>query len=50
MEERKKGIANGVISTQLCIIKEAIEQMKSDYLQLFMDKDLILKFVEDKGD
>jgi hypothetical protein len=48
MEERKKGIADGVTSTQLCIIKEALEQMKSDYLQLFMDRDLALKFIEDK--
>jgi hypothetical protein len=32
MEERKKGIADGVTSTQLHIIKEALEQMKSDYL------------------
>jgi hypothetical protein len=29
MEERQKGIADGVTSTQLCIIKEALEQMKS---------------------
>jgi hypothetical protein len=28
--------------------KEALEQMKSNYLQLFMDRDLALKFVEDK--
>jgi hypothetical protein len=48
MEERQKGFADGIISAQLCIIKEALEQMKSDYLQLFMDKDLSLKFVEDK--
>jgi hypothetical protein len=32
MEERRKGIANGVTSTQLCIIKEALEYMKSKYL------------------
>jgi hypothetical protein len=48
MEERQKGVAGGVTSTQLHIIKEALEQMKSDYLQLFMDRDLALKFVEDK--
>ena len=47
MEERKKGIANGVTSTQLHIIKEAVEQMKFDYLQLFTDSDLAFKFVED---
>jgi hypothetical protein len=48
MEERKKGVEGGVISDQLHIIKEALEQMKSDYLQLFMDRELALKFVEDK--
>jgi hypothetical protein len=32
----------------LCIIKEALEHMKSNYLQLFMDKDISLKLVEDK--
>jgi len=30
-------------------IKEALERMKSNYLQLFMDRDLSLKFVENKG-
>jgi hypothetical protein len=48
MEERQKGVAGGVTSAQLHIIKEALEKMKSDYLQLFMDRDLSLKFVEDK--
>jgi hypothetical protein len=48
MEERQKGVADGITSAQLCIIKEALEQMKYDYLQLFMDRDLALKFVEDK--
>jgi hypothetical protein len=48
MEERQKGVAGGVTSAQLHIIKEALEQMKSDYLQLFMDRDLALKFIEDK--
>jgi hypothetical protein len=48
MEERQKGVASGVTSAQLHIIKEALEQMKSYYLQLFMDRDLALKFVEDK--
>jgi hypothetical protein len=43
-----KGLADGVTSAQLCIIKEALEQMKSNYLQLFMDRDLALKFIEDK--
>jgi hypothetical protein len=32
----------------LRIDKKALEQLKSDYLQLFMDRDLALKFVEDK--
>jgi hypothetical protein len=27
---------------------DALEKLKSDYLQLFMDRDLVLKFVEDK--
>ena len=48
MEERQNRIANGITSAQLRIIKEALERMKSDYLQLFMDRDLALKFVEDK--
>jgi hypothetical protein len=48
MEERQKGVADGITSAQLCIIKEPLEHMKSDYLQLFMDRDLVLKFVEDK--
>jgi hypothetical protein len=48
MEERQRGVVDGVTSNQLCIIKEALEQMKSDYLQLFMDRDLSLKFIEDK--
>jgi hypothetical protein len=30
MEERQKGVAGGVTSVQLYIIKEALEQMKSD--------------------
>jgi hypothetical protein len=48
LEERQRGVVDGVTSTQLCIIKEDKEQMKSDYLQLFMDRDLALKFIEDK--
>jgi hypothetical protein len=48
MEERQKGVADGITSAQLCIIKEALEWMKYDYLQLFMDRDLALKLVEDK--
>jgi hypothetical protein len=32
IEERQKGVASGVTSAQLYIIKEKIEQMKSDYL------------------
>jgi hypothetical protein len=48
MEERKKGFVSGVTTTQLCIIIEALEQMKSNYLQLFMDRDLALKFAKDK--
>jgi len=41
LEERQKGVTGGVTSTQLHIIKKALEQMKSDYLQLFMDRDLV---------
>jgi hypothetical protein len=48
MEERQKGVVGGVTSAQLRIIKEALEKMKSNYLELFMDRDLALKFVEDK--
>jgi hypothetical protein len=47
MEERKNGVTNQITSAQLCIIKEALEQMKSKYLQMFVDRDLVLKFVED---
>jgi hypothetical protein len=49
MEERHKGIACGVTNSQLRIIKEALEQMKSDYLKLFMDRDLALKLKTRKG-
>jgi hypothetical protein len=48
MEERQKGVVGGVTSAQLCIIGETLELMKSDYLQLFMDTDIALMFVEDK--
>jgi hypothetical protein len=48
IEERCSGIENGFTISQLHIIKEALEKIKSDYLQLFMDRDLVLKFIEDK--
>lgn len=48
MKERHKGVASGVTSTHLGTIKEAFERMKSDYLQLLMDRDLAIKFAEDK--
>jgi hypothetical protein len=48
MEERQKEVASGVTSVQLNIIKEALEEMTKNYLQLFIDRDLSLKFVEDK--
>jgi hypothetical protein len=48
MEERLSGVASGVTSAQLRLINDALEQLKSDYLQLFMDRDLVLKFAEDK--
>jgi hypothetical protein len=48
MEERHSGVASGVTSAQLHLINNALEQLKLDYLQLFMDMDLVLKFVEDK--
>jgi hypothetical protein len=41
-------VAGGFTSAHFHIDKEALEKMKLDYLQLFMDKDLSLKFVEDK--
>jgi hypothetical protein len=47
IEERHCGVAGRVTSAQLHR-KEALEQLKLDYLQLFMDRDLALKFVEDK--
>jgi hypothetical protein len=39
---------SGVTSTQLRIIKKSLQQLKSDYLHFFMDRDLSLRFVEDK--
>jgi hypothetical protein len=48
MEERHNGMVGGVTGAQLRIIMEALEQLKSDYLQLFMDKDFGVKFAEDK--
>jgi hypothetical protein len=48
MEERQKRVAGGITSAQLRIIIEELEQMKPNYLQLFMDRNLALKFVEDK--
>jgi hypothetical protein len=49
IEERHSGVAGGVTSAHLCIGKEALEQLKSDYLQLFMNRDLALKFIEDRA-
>jgi hypothetical protein len=49
IKERHSGVAGGVTSTHLCINKEALEQLKSHCLQLFMDRDLALKFVEGKA-
>jgi hypothetical protein len=48
MEERHNGVASGVTSAQLRIIKEALQQLKSDYVQLFMERDLALRFSKDK--
>jgi hypothetical protein len=48
MEERQKGVIDRITIAQLRIIKEALEKMKYDYLQLFMDRDLSLNFIEDK--
>ena len=48
LEERYGGFVEGVTSKQLSIIIKEFERMKSDYLQLFMDRDLALKFVQDK--
>jgi hypothetical protein len=47
-EERHSGVEGGVTSSHLRISKEALEKLKSGYLQLFMDRDLAIKFVEDK--
>jgi hypothetical protein len=49
IEKRHSGVAGAVTSAHLHIDKEALEQLKSDYLQLFMDRDLALKFIEDKA-
>jgi hypothetical protein len=49
IEERHSGVAGGVTSAQVRIDKEALEQLKSDYLQLFIDRDLALKIIEDKA-
>ena len=48
VEERHSGVTGGVTSAHLPIDKETPEQLKSNYLHLFMDRDLVLKFVEDK--
>jgi hypothetical protein len=48
MEEKKKGVVDEITSAQLHIIKEALENMNYDYLELFMDRDLALKFIKDK--
>jgi hypothetical protein len=48
MEERHNGVASGVTSAQLRIIKEALQQLKSDYMQLFMERDLALRVSKDK--
>ena len=48
MEESHNGVASGVTSAQLCIIKEALQQLKSDYVQLFMERDLALRFSKEK--
>jgi hypothetical protein len=47
MEEIQKGVAGGFTTAQLGIIKEAIKQMKSYYLLLFMDRDFALKFTKE---
>ena len=47
-EERHSGVAGGITSAHLRIDKGALEQLKSDYSQLFMDRDLALMFVEEK--
>ena len=48
MEERYNGLESGVTSAKLRIIKEALQQLKSDYLQLFMEMELALRFSKDK--
>jgi hypothetical protein len=48
LEEIQRTVAGGVTSTQLCITKESLEQVKSDYLELLMDRDLALNFAKEK--
>jgi hypothetical protein len=47
MEERHSGVESGVTSALLHLINDALEKLKSDYLQLFMERGLVLEFVED---
>ena len=44
LEEGERETIEGVTSVQLCIIKEALENMKSYYLHLFMDQNIALKY------
>jgi hypothetical protein len=48
IEERHNGVESGVTSAQLRIIKEALQQLKSDYMQLFMERDLALRVSKKK--
>ena len=49
IEKGHKGFVERVPSFKLCIIKRELENMKVYYLQLFMDRDLALKFAEDRA-
>ena len=49
MEEGERETIEGVTSVQLCVIKESLENMKSTFLQLFMDWDLVLNYAEEKA-
>jgi hypothetical protein len=44
MKERKKGFVGGFTSE----VKEALKKMEFHYLQVFIDRDLFLKYAEDK--
>lgn len=48
IEKRKKGVSSGVTLTQLFTVREALEMMKIDYVQLLKDRDLAVKYAKGK--